>query len=203
MPTIHPLNKHVVVKRADPVRKQGALYLPDNASEKPQHAEVMAVDINQDGGPKVSVGDIVLLPKWSGVEVEYNGRTFLLVKEDDILAVIGQEVPSPVGPTLNDFFKYSPEWADVVTTDSEWANLLMESVLEVSGGDVHYAAGLDKTRHAFNVFLAHDSGLRGERADRFASVLRDAAVAFDKRMTTTTRLAAGQVPAPAHDESGL
>lgn len=91
MPTIHPLNKHVVVKRADPVRKQGALYLPDNASEKPQHAEVLAVDINQDGGPKVNVGDIVLLSKWSGVEVEYNGQPFLLVKEDDILAVIRPE----------------------------------------------------------------------------------------------------------------
>ena len=85
---LRPLNKHIVVQRAEVERKRGGLYLPENAAEKPQHAEVLAVDDAQEGGSKLHVGDTVLLSKWSGIEVKYDGKPYLLVKEADVLAVI-------------------------------------------------------------------------------------------------------------------
>lgn len=70
------------------------IYLPDNASEKPQQAKVLAIGNEEvlDSGAKrkanVSVGDIVIYKKWGGNEVKLEGKDYLFAKFDDILATV-------------------------------------------------------------------------------------------------------------------
>ncbi len=73
----------------------GGIVIPDSATEKPIKGEVIAVGEGKalDNGsvraPKVKVGDQVLFGKYSGTEVKLDGTDYLVVKEDDIFAVIG------------------------------------------------------------------------------------------------------------------
>jgi len=95
MPAIKPLHDHILVKRADAEAKTpGGLIIPDNAKEKPVEAFVIAVG---PGGrdsngkriePSVKPGDRILLSKYSGSEVKLEGVDHVIVREDDILAVI-------------------------------------------------------------------------------------------------------------------
>jgi chaperonin GroES len=74
---------------------RGGLYIPDTAKEKPQSGEVVAVGAGKlsDEGvriePDVEVGQTVLYGKYSGTEVTVEGEDFLILRESDILAVIG------------------------------------------------------------------------------------------------------------------
>jgi chaperonin GroES len=94
--TIRPLHDRVLLRRKEPeVKSKGGLFLPSAAQEKSQLAEVVAVGtgrLNDDGSVtplKVEPGMTVLLGKWGGDEVEVGGQKQLLVREADILAVMG------------------------------------------------------------------------------------------------------------------
>ncbi|MSP61774.1 MAG: co-chaperone GroES [Myxococcales bacterium] len=93
--TIRPLHDRILVKRlAEQERTSGGLYIPDAAKEKPVEAEVVAVGngkILEDGTVRpldVKAGDKILFGKYSGSEVKLSGVEHLILREDDILAVI-------------------------------------------------------------------------------------------------------------------
>ena len=95
MPAIKPLHDHILLKRADAeVKTPGGLIIPDNAKEKPVEAFVIAVGpgARDTHGkriePSVKQGDRVLLSKYSGSEVKLEGVDHVIVREDDILAVL-------------------------------------------------------------------------------------------------------------------
>ncbi len=90
-----PLYDRVVVKRVEAESKtSGGLFLPESAKEKPQTAEVVAVGDGRllESGERraisVKVGDRVLLGKWSGDEVKVDGEDLIILKEDEILAIV-------------------------------------------------------------------------------------------------------------------
>ena len=92
---IRPLQDRVLVKRLDEEDKtKGGLYIPDTAKEKPIQAKVIAVGAGKrDNDGKlhkleVKKGDRVLFSKWGGTEVEIDGEEHLIMREDDILAVL-------------------------------------------------------------------------------------------------------------------
>lgn len=93
-PNIKPLGARALVRRVHDNEEQiGGIYLPDSAQEKPQQAEVVAVGPGslEDGKLTplpVKEGDRVLLSKYGGTEVKNDGDDYLLVREDDILAII-------------------------------------------------------------------------------------------------------------------
>ena len=93
---IHPLSDRILVKRLDEAEEQsvGGIIIPDTAKEKPQEAEVVAIGPGrlEDGNrvaPEVSKGDKVLIGKYSGTEVKVDGDDYLIMREDDILAIVG------------------------------------------------------------------------------------------------------------------
>src|SRR5690606_30650515 len=92
---IKPLYDRVVIKRMEEEKMSaGGIVIPDTATEKPIKGEVVAVGEGKalDNGslraPKVKAGDKVLFGKYSGTEVKLDGTEYLVVKEDDILAVL-------------------------------------------------------------------------------------------------------------------
>lgn len=94
--TIRPLNDRILVKRVDAESKTPAgLFIPDNAKEKPVEAIVIAVGSGKhtkDGTLlplEVKAGERVLFAKYSGSEVKLDGEDHVILREDDILAVIG------------------------------------------------------------------------------------------------------------------
>ena len=93
---IRPLSDRVLVKRLEESEEQsvGGIIIPDTAKEKPQEAEVVAIGPGrlEDGNrvaPEVSKGDKVLIGKYSGTEVKVDGDDYLIMREDDILAIVG------------------------------------------------------------------------------------------------------------------
>jgi chaperonin GroES len=93
--TIRPLHDRILVKRlAEQERTAGGLYIPDSAKEKPIEAEVIAVGsgkLLEDGTVRkldVKAGDKVLFGKYSGSEVKLDGEEHLILREDDLLAII-------------------------------------------------------------------------------------------------------------------
>lgn len=93
--SIRPLNDRVLLQRIEAQEKtSGGILIPDNAKEKPAEARVVAVGegrIMEDGKRRpleVKAGDRVLFGKWSGTEVKVDGNDYLLVKEEEILAVL-------------------------------------------------------------------------------------------------------------------
>jgi len=93
-----PLHDRVVVRRVKEEEKsKGGIIIPDNAKEKPQEGEVIAVgpgERNEDGerlSPDVKTGDRILFGKWSGTEVTIDGEELLIMKESDIMGVIEAE----------------------------------------------------------------------------------------------------------------
>ncbi len=94
--TLKPLNDRVLVKRLESEEKTaGGLYIPDTAKEKPSKGEVVAVgpgkvaDNGQVIAMAVKAGDSVLFNKYAGTEVKLDGVEHLVMREDDILAIIG------------------------------------------------------------------------------------------------------------------
>ena len=91
-----PLHDRVVVRRLDSEEKtKGGIIIPDTAKEKPQEGEIIAVGPGaRDESGKlvpldVKTGDKVLFGKWSGTEVKIDGQELLIMKESDIMGVIG------------------------------------------------------------------------------------------------------------------
>ena len=91
-----PLHDRVVVRRIEADEKTaGGIIIPDSAKEKPSEGEVVSVGegARDDSGaritPDVKPGDRVLFGKWSGTEVKINGEDLIIMKESDILGVIG------------------------------------------------------------------------------------------------------------------
>ncbi len=92
---IKPLADRVLIRPLDASEeKVGSIFIPDTAKEKPQEGKVEAVGPGriEDGkhiAMDVKVGDRVLYGKYSGTEIKHNGQDYLIVRESDILAVIG------------------------------------------------------------------------------------------------------------------
>ena len=91
-----PLHDRVVVKRLEAEEKtSGGIIIPDTAKEKPQEGEVVAAGLGakaEDGKITpldVKAGDRILFGKWSGTEVKVDGQDLLIMKESDILGIIG------------------------------------------------------------------------------------------------------------------
>ena len=92
---IRPLADHILV---DPLERETTLpsgiVIPDTAKEKPQQGKVISVGPGKrdDDGDRVpmdiKVGDVVMFKKWGGTEIKVDGKEMLLVKEEDILAVV-------------------------------------------------------------------------------------------------------------------
>jgi len=92
---LRPLHDRVIVKRLEEERTSpGGIVIPDSATEKPIRGEVLAVGngkILEDGSKReldIKTGDKVLFGKYSGTEVKVNGEELLVMREDDIMAVI-------------------------------------------------------------------------------------------------------------------
>jgi chaperonin GroES len=93
---IKPLADRIVVEPLEDTEEmRGGLYIPDTAKEKPQQGTVVAVGPGRrtDEGEllkvEISTGDRVLYGKYSGTEVTVDGNDYLIVKESDVLAVLG------------------------------------------------------------------------------------------------------------------
>ena len=92
---LRPLHDRVIVKRLENETKTASgIYIPDNAAEKPDQGEVLAVgpgkrnDKGEQIALNVKVGDRVLFGKYSGQTVKVNGDELLVMREEDIMAVV-------------------------------------------------------------------------------------------------------------------
>lgn len=92
---VTPLADRILVRRIEEDEaKVGSLYIPDTAKEKPQQAEVVAVGpgrVKDDGTRipmEVSFGNKVLIGKYAGTEVKLDGVEHLILREDDVLAIL-------------------------------------------------------------------------------------------------------------------
>lgn len=92
---LRPLHDRVLVKRIEETEsKVGAIYVPDSAKEKPQQGEVVAVgegSLMKNGERtklEVKLGDKILFGKYSGSDVRVDGEDYLILREDEILAIL-------------------------------------------------------------------------------------------------------------------
>jgi len=93
---VKPLGDRVLIQTIEEKEvKQGGIIIPDSAKEKPQEAKVIALGTGKtdDNGKKVEftvkAGDRVLISKYGGTEIKVDGESYLIVREDDILGIIG------------------------------------------------------------------------------------------------------------------
>ena len=94
---IQPLGDRVLVEpqKEDLETKKGGIIIPDSAKEKPMQGKVIAVGAGKrdDNGKlipmNVKKGDLILLPKYGGTEVKIDDKTYQIIREDDILGIIG------------------------------------------------------------------------------------------------------------------
>jgi chaperonin GroES len=91
---VRPLHDRLIVQRLEEsAQHAGAIIIPDSAKEKPQQGKVLAAGLgkaNKDGERvplDVKAGDIILFGKYSGQEIKLDGVEYLIMKEDDVLAV--------------------------------------------------------------------------------------------------------------------
>ena len=96
MSNFKPLHDRVLVKRLPSEEKTaGGIIIPDSAKEKPAEGEIVSVGegLRDDDGDRIALdvkaGDRVLFGKWSGTEVTVDGEELLIMKESDILGIIG------------------------------------------------------------------------------------------------------------------
>ena len=93
--SLRPLQDRIIVKRVEEETKTaGGIFIPETAMEKPQRGEIVAVG-NGKKTPEgkvlpldVKVGDKVLFGKYAGTEIKVDGKDLLMMREDDVLAVI-------------------------------------------------------------------------------------------------------------------
>jgi len=93
---LRPLGDRIIIELVEVEEKsQFGIVLPDSAKEKPQQGKVVAVGNGRvlDNGTRVELevkeGDQIIFSKYSGTEVKYEGNEYLILKETDVLAVIG------------------------------------------------------------------------------------------------------------------
>ena len=96
MASIKPIGDRVLVKPLDEKEvKKGGIIIPDSAKEKPQEGEVVALGTGKTGedGKKIEFtvkkGDKVLISKYGGTEVKIDGQAYQILREDDILGILG------------------------------------------------------------------------------------------------------------------
>src|SRR5580765_4278203 len=94
--TLRPLHDHVMIQRMEEDQtRHGSIIIPDSAKEKPQEGKVIAVGSGKlhDNGTKtpldIKAGDRVLFGKYSGSEVKLDGEEYIIMKEADVLGVLG------------------------------------------------------------------------------------------------------------------
>ncbi|MEI6205192.1 MAG: co-chaperone GroES [Desulfuromonadales bacterium] len=92
---LRPLQDRIIVKRVEEETKTaGGLFIPETAKEKPQRGQIVAVGNGkktEDGKVlplDVKAGDVVLFGKYAGTEVKVDGEEYLMMREDDLLAVV-------------------------------------------------------------------------------------------------------------------
>jgi chaperonin GroES len=92
---VRPLHDRLIVRRLDEgEQKIGGIIIPDSAKEKPQQGKVLAVGdgkVTEDGkrlAMDVRPGNVILFGKYSGQDIKIDGEDYLIVKEDEVLAVI-------------------------------------------------------------------------------------------------------------------
>lgn len=78
----------VELEEVDEQKTAGGIYIPDTAKEKPQRGTVVAIGTDEDLKKVVKVGDKIVFGKYTGDEIEFEGKKYLIVKRDDILAII-------------------------------------------------------------------------------------------------------------------
>jgi len=93
---VRPLSDRVLVKPIEEKEvKKGGIIIPDTAKEKPQEGEIVALGTGKldDNGKKIEFvvkkGDKVLISKYGGTEIKIDGTSYLIMREDDILGIIG------------------------------------------------------------------------------------------------------------------
>ena len=93
---VRPLHDRIIVQRIDEgEQKVGGIIIPDTAKEKPQEGQVLAVGNGKilENGTKlpldVKVGDKILFGKYSGTDIKIDGEEVLILREDEVLAVVG------------------------------------------------------------------------------------------------------------------
>lgn len=93
---VRPLGDRVLVKPLDEKEvKKGGIIIPDTAKEKPQEGEVVAIGtgkVDEKGNKHeftVKKGDKVLISKYGGTEIKIDGETYLIMREDDVLGILG------------------------------------------------------------------------------------------------------------------
>ena len=93
---LQPLGDRIVVKAVEQENQtKSGIFIPDSAKERPQEGSVVAVGpgrVNDDGSREamdVAVGDVVIYSKFAGPEFEEDGEEYLIMKETDILAIVG------------------------------------------------------------------------------------------------------------------
>jgi chaperonin GroES len=90
---LRPLHDRIVVQRLEESQQTGAIVIPDSAKEKPQQGKVLAAGLGRstDEGTRVPLdvkpGDTILFGKYAGQEVRVDGIDYLIMKEDDVLAI--------------------------------------------------------------------------------------------------------------------
>jgi len=93
---VRPLHDRILVKRSnEEERSKGGIIIPDTAKEKPIQGEVIAVGqgrVSEDGKVRplaLKVGDTILFGKYAGTEIKFENQEYLMMREDDVLGVIG------------------------------------------------------------------------------------------------------------------
>jgi chaperonin GroES len=91
---VRPLHDRIIVQRLEESeQRSGAIIIPDSAKEKPQQGKVLAAGLGRsnDEGKRipleVKAGDLILFGKYSGQEIKLEGIEYLIMKEDDVLAI--------------------------------------------------------------------------------------------------------------------
>ncbi|MEM9251444.1 MAG: co-chaperone GroES [Planctomycetota bacterium] len=93
---VRPLGDKILVQRVEAEEKTASgIYLPESAKEKPQQAKVLALGAGKvlDNGERapftVKEGDTIILGKWGGTEVKVEGEDYMIMSEDEVLAIVG------------------------------------------------------------------------------------------------------------------
>ncbi len=84
------IDERLLVEVEDPEEQKspGGIYIPDTAKEKPQRGKVVAVGTDEDLQKVIKVGDKVVFGKYTGDELEFDGKKYLVIQRSDILAII-------------------------------------------------------------------------------------------------------------------
>jgi len=105
---IRPLHDRLIVQRSEEsAQRAGAIIIPDSAKEKPQHGKVLAAGLGKSGKDgnrmplDVKAGDTILFGKYSGQEIKVDGVDYLIMKEDDVLAVEDADSAGRSGATTS------------------------------------------------------------------------------------------------------